>query len=382
MLFSERVAPERESPPHDRGAGDEREEIVGRVSSNISIGQHRWGATDPRPTELPGEANLARYRVDGCDPHHTPGGKQPLIRCWHPGAITGIPTMSGIVTGIDYSLLFGGSSTTSDIATAMLDTIYNGGTVASTAVSTGNPLTDLKLAQANEATDVAQEAKTPQVQRDIAAFKAGIANAKDIQTALTNPNVMKVLLTGNNLASYIQYPALAQKALMSDPADSNSLVNKLGDTNLLNTAKSFDFANNGLAALQNPQVINTLANGYAEVLWRQSLEQATPGLSNALAFLGQASAIKSVDDILGDPVNRAVVLTALGIPEQIAFQDLTAQEQAVSSRVDVSKFQDPKFVTNITDQYLLSMQQQAQSSTTGSGSGLTTLAVQASGLLA
>ncbi len=259
-------------------------------------------------------------------------------------------------------------------------TVHGGTSTASTAVSTGNPLTDLKLAQANETTDVAREAETPQVQRDIAAFKAGVANAKDIQTALENPNVMKVLLTANNLSSYIQYPALAQKALLSDPSQSNSLVNQLNDTNLLNTAKSFDFAKNGLAALQNPQVVATLTNGYSEVLWRQSLEKATPGLSNALAFLGQASSIKTVDDVLGNSVNRAVVLTALGIPEQVAFQDLTAQEQAVSSRVDVKKFQDPKFVTNITDQYLLTMQQQSKSS---SGStDLTTLAEQASGLLA
>jgi hypothetical protein len=106
--------------------------------------------------------------------------------------------MSSIISGIDYNLLFSGSSSTSDIAAAMLNTLYNGATTAaSTAVSTGNPLTDLKLAQANETTDVAQEAKTPQVQRDIAAFQTGVANAKDIQTALTNPNVMKVLLTAN-----------------------------------------------------------------------------------------------------------------------------------------------------------------------------------------
>ncbi len=291
--------------------------------------------------------------------------------------------MSAIISGIDYSLLFGDSSSTSDIATAMLNTLYNGAstTNATTAVSTGNPLTDLKLAQANETVDVAQEAKTPQVERDIAAFQAGVANAKDIQTAPQNPNVMKVLLTANNLSSYIQYPALAQKALLSDPSQSDSLVNQLNDTNLLNTAKSFDFANDGLAALQNPQVMSTLTNGYSEVLWRQSLEKATPGLSNALAFLGQASSIKSVDNILGDSVNRSVVLTALGIPEEVAFQDLTAQEQAVSSRVDVTKFQDPKFVTSITDQYLLIMQQQSQSSASGSGTDLTTLAVQASGLV-
>jgi Protein of unknown function (DUF1217) len=289
--------------------------------------------------------------------------------------------MSGIVTGINYNLLFGGEST-NDIATSMIDTIESNGTIqTSTAVSTGNPLTDLKLAQANEATDVAKEAKMPQVSRDIAAFKSAVASATNIQTALTNPNVLKVLLTANNLSSYIKYPALAEKALMSDPNDPNSLVNKMNDYSLLSATQTFDFAKNGLAILQNPATVATLTNGYAEVLWRQSLEQATPGLSNALAFLGQAKQIQSVDDILGNAVNRAVVTTALGIPEQIAFQDLTAQEQAVSSRVKIADFQDPNFVTSMTDQYLLVMQQQAQANASSSGTDLTTLAVQAEGLV-
>ncbi len=279
--------------------------------------------------------------------------------------------MNGIFSGIDYSLLFSGSTSgLNNITTSMLNTIYNGG-AASTAVSTGNPITDLKMAQANEVTDVAKQAKKPEVARDIAAFQKGVANAKDIQTALKNPNVMKVLLTANNLSKYIQYPALAQKALLSDPSDPNSLANKLTDTNLRNTAQAFNLAKNGLAALKDPKVIAKLSDGYAEVMWRRSLDQATPGLSNALTFLSQASSIKSVDEILGDSVNRTVVLTALGIPQQIAFQELRAQERAVASRVDITKFQDPKYVTNLTDQYLLKMQ---QSRSSNSGTGLRSLA--------
>jgi len=281
--------------------------------------------------------------------------------------------MSGILSGINYSLLFSSSSSVSNLATTMLNTIY-GATPASTAISTGNPITDLKLAQANEVKDVAKEAKKTEVARDIAAFQKGVANAKDIQSALKNPNVMKVLLTANNLSKYTQYPALAQKALLSDPSDPNSLANKLTDTNLRNATKTFNFAKNGLAALKDPKVIATLSNGYAEVMWRRSLDQATPGLSNALTFLSQAGSIKSVDEILGDPVNRAVVLTALGIPQQIAYQELRAQEQAVASRVDISKFQDPKYITHLTDQYLLTMQQQS------SGTGLTSM-VQVGGLV-
>ena len=39
--------------------------------------------------------------------------------------------MSGIVSGINYSLLFGGSSSASDIAASMLTTLYSGATASS-----------------------------------------------------------------------------------------------------------------------------------------------------------------------------------------------------------------------------------------------------------
>jgi Protein of unknown function (DUF1217) len=287
--------------------------------------------------------------------------------------------MSGIVTGVDYSMLFAPAGSTSDVESAMLSAIFSNGNAApSTAVSTGNPLTDLKLAQQNQTADVAKEAQVPQVARAITAFQTALGNAKTIQQALANPAIMQVLLTANNLSTYISEPAVAQKALLSDPSDPNSLVNQLGNPTLLSTAKSFAFASKGLASLQNPATIASLSNAYAEVMWRQSLDQTTPGLSNALTFLSQASSIQNVDDILGDGTNRAVVLTALNIPEQIAFQDLGAQERAVSTRVNVADFQNPTFVQKMTDQYLLAMQNQAQSS--GNGTDLTSLAIRSAGL--
>lgn len=290
--------------------------------------------------------------------------------------------MTGFITGVDYSQLFASSVSSTQVTNSMLATLYSGGStnLVNAGVSTGNPLTDLKLAQANKTADIARAAKQPQVLRDIQAFTNGLAKAKTIQDALRNPNVMKVLLTANNLARYIQYPALAQKALLSDPSQANALVNRLSDSNLLAATKTFNFATTGMTTLRDPKVLASLTNGYAEVLWRQSLEKATPGLSNALAFLTQASAVKQVDDILGNSVNRDVVLTALGIPPQVAFQELRAQEQAVTSRLDVSKLQDPKFVRSLTDQYLLT-KQRAALATSGGSATLSALAVQARGLV-
>jgi hypothetical protein len=292
--------------------------------------------------------------------------------------------LTGIVSGINYSELLSPSDTSSNaITTSILSALYSGTTASgSTATSTGNPLLDLKLAQANQTADVAKEALQPQVSQAIAAFKTAVAQATSIKAALGNPNVQKVLLTANGLSSYIGQTALVQKVLMSDPTDPKSLVNQLGDSVLLSTVQTYDFAKKGLAELKNPKIVATLTNAYAEVQWRQSLDQATPGLSNALSFLANASSIKSINDVFANTTNFDVITTALGIPQGIVNQPLAAQITAVNSRLDYAKLQEPHYVTSLTDQYLLTMQENAQAGAgSGSGTNLFTLAAQSSGLV-
>ena len=73
--------------------------------------------------------------------------------------------MSGIVSGINYNLLFGGESS-SDATAAILTALYSGTsstTPTTTFVSSGNPITDLKLAQSEQTTGVTREAQQPLV---------------------------------------------------------------------------------------------------------------------------------------------------------------------------------------------------------------------------
>jgi hypothetical protein len=131
------------------------------------------------------------------------------------------------------------------------------------------------------------------------------------------------------------------------------LANTLSDTRWKTTAQTYDFANKGLSIIQNPKTLDAIANGYAQVQWENSLDQTTPGLSSALDFKSRASTITSVDQILGDATFRRVVTTAFGLPQQIAFQPLQTQEQAISTRLDVKQFRNPTFIDNLTKQYLI-----------------------------
>ncbi len=256
--------------------------------------------------------------------------------------------MSGSIGGIDLSVLYGGASSFS--------------------AAGGNPVLALKLAEQNQPKQIAAQAKTPEVQRDVAAFRKAVAGAKDAKSLLANPAVQKVLLTANGLGDQIGSTGLVTKALMSKPGDPKSLANQLANTAWRSAAATYDFADKGLAVLKDPKVLDTVASAYAEISWRQSLDAATPGLSDALTFRDTAAKVKNVDDVLGDPVLRRVVTTTLGIPQEIANQTLNAQEKAITSKVDIKQFKDKNFVETFAKRYLIQMSMNAsQGSSSGSG---------------
>lgn len=244
----------------------------------------------------------------------------------------------------------------------------------------GNPVLALRQAERDRVRDIGRTAARPEVARDIAAFRAGVAKAASPAALLDDPKVMRVLLTANGLGDQIGATALARKALLSDISDSDSLANRLGDTRWKSVAQTYDFARQGLARLREPQVMATLENAYAEVTWRRELDAATPGLSDALTFREQAGKATSALAILGDPVLRRVVTTTLGLPLQIAFQSVEAQETAITSRLDISMLADAKFVAKFVDRYLITRAQQQDDTTTG-GNDLASLARKSAGLV-
>lgn len=289
----------------------------------------------------------------------------------------------GTTIGSYLTTLYAGitASSAGSGSSSLLNAIYGIGSQTTNAEGQ-NPVTALASAEQNETQDVKLTAAQPQVQRTIASFTAAVQSATSVKQLLSNPVVLQVLLTANGLAPQIPYTALAQKALQSDLTDPNSLANTLPDTTWKTTAALYNFASQGLAVIQQPKVLSALANGYAENTWLTSLDATTPGLSYALAFRKSASTITSVDQILGDPVMRNVVTTALGIPLQIAFQTLEAQEKAVSTQVDITKFTDPKFVDTFLQRYMIAAAAAAaKTPSTSSTPSFATLAEESQGFV-
>lgn len=268
--------------------------------------------------------------------------------------------------------LYGG---TGDAISPLLATLYgqNGGASQSGISATQA----LRNAEAHEARDVGLVARQPEVKRVTDAFARAVAKAATPDALLHDPAALEVILTANGLGDQLGRDALARQALTSDLTKADSLANKLTDTRWAKTAKLYDFAHSALSVIRKPGVMAALVNGYAEVKWRQSLDKATPGLSNALTFRARASTITSAYDILGDPVFRSVVTTTLKLPQEIAYQPLTAQVTAITSRVDIAKFKDASFVDKFSQRYLMAA---ADAANTDPTTDLTSLAVRTQGL--
>jgi Protein of unknown function (DUF1217) len=270
----------------------------------------------------------------------------------------------------------------------MLNAIYGLGT--SSAGST-NPVLALQSAEKNQTQDVASTAAQPAVQVAMKAFTQAVSSATSVDQLLSNPAFMNVFMTANNMSDQSSYTALAKQALTSNLSDPNSLANQLTDTRWKTVAQTYNLSSPGaLASLQSPATMASLANAYATATWEASEDKVTPGLSNALAFKAQASTITTVDGVLGNPTVRNVVTTALGIPEQIAFQTIGAQEKAISSQLDVTQFQNPAFVETFAQRYLIAnaaavaatAAATAAASSSSSSPDITSLAIQGQGILA
>lgn len=270
-------------------------------------------------------------------------------------------------------------STSSGPVDPLLNALYGGGAQAGIA-SGQTPVQALSLAERTQTQAVKATAAEPAVQHAMAAFTQAVNGAKTVTQLLSNPAVMNVLLTANGMSDQIGYTALATQALTSKLSDPQALVNRLTDTRWKTLAQTYNFATGGLKSIQNPKAIAAIAQSYAQATWQASQDAVTPGLSNALAFKAKASNITTVDQILGDKALRTVVTTALGIPLQIAFQSLNAQEAAINSRIDIKQFKDPKFVESFVQRYLIA--NSTDPSQSPSNPDLTTLSVQGQGFLA
>jgi len=135
---------------------------------------------------------------------------------------------------------------------------------AGLALETSDPDARPELVQSNATRQVTLAGEEPQVKRDIAQFVQALAAADTPAQLLANPVALRVLLASHGLADQAGNSALAARALLSNPARSNSLLNQLKDPRWLAVNNLYAFATQGLAVLRNPETVAAITRCYAE----------------------------------------------------------------------------------------------------------------------
>jgi hypothetical protein len=154
---------------------------------------------------------------------------------------------------------------------------------------------------------------------DTAYYEANIGNVTSVDDLLNDPKLYNYILRTCNLnansttQSTAEVKATIRQVLESDPTDPNSASGKLGEP-FTTLAANFNFASDGTVksgtTAQTATQINTMTSAYA------SHANDTPAAGDLLAttyFQANIGKVKSVDDLMADPILYNVALTAFGL---------------------------------------------------------------------
>lgn len=200
---------------------------------------------------------------------------------------------------------------------------------------------------------LARLARNPQLTREMEGFAKAAAKAQDVKAALRDPRVLNVLLPALGLPDAVGQPGLALRALTADPKNRDGLLARLSDTRWKAAAATLNLHERGIEALRDPKVQASLADGLRRLAWRDELEAGQAGVGDALLFRERAATAKTAYDVLGDPIMRRVLTTALGLPQAIVVQSVEAQARALTSRLDLDKLQNPREVAKLAERYVI-----------------------------
>lgn len=208
------------------------------------------------------------------------------------------------------------------------------------------------------------------VQRDVERGLAALDKVTSVDELFKNYRALEFVTSALGISSRLANPGLLKRALLSDPDDSKSLINQLNSASLKNAQASLKLRENGVATLKSQSYLDELADSYKRTRYEQNIAQNNPEVTSARYFKANVKdATDNIYKILGDRVLRDVVTTTLGLPQEIAVQPVETQARAVTTRLDITRFNDPAFVDKFIQRYLNTADQKKQQSGGASGSG-------------
>jgi hypothetical protein len=208
------------------------------------------------------------------------------------------------------------------------------------------------------------------VQKDVDRGLKALEKVTSVDDLFKNYRALEFVTTALGIGNRLSSPGLLKRALLSDPEDDKSLINALNSASLKNAQSSLKLRENGVATLKSESFLNELVDSFKRTRYEQNIATDNPEVTKARYFKNNIKdATDNIFEILGDTVLRDVVTRTLGLPLEIAVQPVETQARAVTTRLDITRFNDPAFVDKFIQRYLNTADQRRQQEGGASGSG-------------
>jgi hypothetical protein len=209
-----------------------------------------------------------------------------------------------------------------------------------------------------------------------AATKTTIAWFQKQAPTITTPDALlkdyrslQVVLTAFNMSSDISDTAVLKPLMTQNPADASSLASRSGNPSFQLFAKQMSTWQP--PPLSNPASVAAIVNQYATANYETSQGQQDPGMKEALYFRRMIGSVKSINQLMADPVLTKVAVGGAGLPQQFGLLDYSQQVPILTKAIDLTKFTKPAYVDQFVEQYLF--QNQASQSGAASATGILSL---------
>lgn len=222
-----------------------------------------------------------------------------------------------------------------------------------------NELTRITLAYYIEKTRFDSSDSTAAAAEDEAEYyRAEISKIETIDDLVNDQRLIDFIAVAERLTSDQLEPEFLKELLMSDPNDSDSVLNQQTDVRFKKIFGSFSFNENGsvsstiVEGAQNNRGLAETQNFYVTQSTEEEAGEDSVGARLALYFERKAPAISSLYEILADSALGDFVRTALSIPAETASSDLDAQVALMERYITAEDFQDQDKIDELVTKFL------------------------------
>ena len=224
-----------------------------------------------------------------------------------------------------------------------------------------------------ERTREAQQAvfdQSPQLEREMAYFRENIANITTAEELVADRTLLTVALGAFGLDEEIDKRFFIQTILAEGTEDPEALANRLVDTRYSDFSEAFGFGNLLGPSVQQSDFADRILDAYKTRQFEIAVGNVDNSIRLAMNFEREISNyVPETDEIdragtawfriMGNEPLRAVVSSALGIPDAVATLDIDRQLEIFEEKAaqiygtsSASLFADPENVDQIIRDYL------------------------------